>query len=153
MDARIEGLPRGFPFRGCPGTNEIETKLMKWLVGREALMTLKFDHEIEIERLLNLLKRREAQLVHAYDWRYEKELELNELKHQLAETKTEVERLKLGDFTEEEFHNVCHNQSEDDEQRFIQGRSDYRKRLFGCKNGENGKCDKPQIQVLSRSLV
>jgi hypothetical protein len=50
-------------------------------------MTLRFDHEIVIERLEHLLKRREAQLAHAYDWRYEKELELNELKQQLAETR------------------------------------------------------------------
>ena len=115
-------------------------------------MTLKVDHEIVIERLENLLKRREAQLVHVYDWRFEKELELNELKHQLAETKTEVKRLKLGDFTEEEFHTVCHNLSEDDEQRFIQGRSDYQKRLFGYKDSGNRE-DNLEIHVLSQSLV
>lgn len=53
-------------------------------------MALKSNHEIEIERMKNLLKRREAQLVHAYDWRYEKELELTDLKQQLADTKAEV---------------------------------------------------------------
>jgi Tfp pilus assembly protein PilO len=105
-------------------------------------MTQQFDHEIEIERLKNLLKRREAQLVHAYDWRYDKELELNDLKQQHAAMKAEVERLKRGDFTEEEFHNLCHNLSEDDEQRFKQGCSDYQKKLFGCKGRDNKESDK-----------
>jgi hypothetical protein len=99
----------------------------------------KTNHEIEIERLLNLLKRREAQLVHAYDWRYEKELELTNLKQQLADTTAEVERLKSGDFTKEELQNLCHNLSEDDEQRFRQGCSDYQKKLFGCNGRENGE--------------
>jgi hypothetical protein len=75
------------------------------LFGKGVQMAQKSDHENEIERLLNLLKRREAQLVHAYDWRYEKELELTDLKQQLVETKAEVERLKRGDFTEEDFQN------------------------------------------------
>jgi hypothetical protein len=48
----------------------------------------------------------------------------------------EVERLKRGDFTEEEFQNLCHNLSEDDEARFKQGCLDYQKKLFGCKRGE-----------------
>ena len=87
-------------------------------------MMIKSDHEIEIERLLNLLKRREVQLVHAYDWRYEKELELTSLKQQLGTATAEAERLKLGDFTEEEFQNVCDNLSEDNEQRFKQAFSD-----------------------------
>jgi hypothetical protein len=107
-------------------------------------MMHKSDHEIEIERLLNLLKRREAQLVHAYDWRYDKELELTDLKQQLVETKAEVERLRRGDFTEEEFHDLCHNLSEDNEQRFKQAFSDYQKKLFGCRVGNNGEIDKPQ---------
>jgi hypothetical protein len=34
----------------------------------------------------------------------------------------EVERLKKGDFTEEEFQNLCHNFSEDDECRFKKGK-------------------------------
>lgn len=57
-------------------------------------MTQNHDHEIEIERLKSLLKRREAQLMHAYDWRYEKELELQDLKHQLAETTVQAQRLE-----------------------------------------------------------
>ena len=40
--------------------------------------------EIEIGRLQTLVKRREAQLQHAYDWRYEKELELEALKRENA---------------------------------------------------------------------
>ncbi len=52
------------------------------------------NHELEIERLKNLLKRREAQLSHAYDWRYEKELELQDLKLQLSEMHAELLHLR-----------------------------------------------------------
>ncbi len=62
-----------------------------------SLKTNGSDSDIGIERLKNLLKRREAQLAHAYDWRYEKEIELQELKQQLAELKTELGRVIEGD--------------------------------------------------------
>lgn len=42
----------------------------------------------------------------------------------------EIERLKRGDFTEEEFQTLCHNLPEDDECRFKQGCIDYQKKLF-----------------------
>lgn len=45
----------------------------------------------------------------------------------------EIQRLKQGNFTEEEFQNLCHNFSEDDEVRFKQGCIDYQKKLF-CKD-------------------
>ena len=45
----------------------------------------------------------------------------------------EVERLKRGDFTEEEFQNLCHNFSEDDVCRFKQGCEEYQRKLFGDK--------------------
>lgn len=49
----------------------------------------------------------------------------------------EIERLKAGRFTEEEFQNLCHTFSEDDECRFKAGCVEYHKKLFGDKNGRN----------------
>ncbi len=43
----------------------------------------------------------------------------------------EIKRLKRGDFTEEEFQNLCHNFSEEDKDKFRQGCVDYQKKLFG----------------------
>lgn len=43
----------------------------------------------------------------------------------------EIHRLKEGNFTEEEFQNLCHNFSEEDKCRFKQGCIDYQKKLFG----------------------
>src|SRR5215467_88781 len=45
----------------------------------------------------------------------------------------ELERLKRGDFTEAEFHNLCHNLKADDRKRFEQGCKDYQDKLFGCR--------------------
>lgn len=45
--------------------------------------------------------------------------------------KQEIARLKQGDFSEEEFHNLCHNFDESDADRFAQGCRDYQKLLFG----------------------
>lgn len=45
----------------------------------------------------------------------------------------EVERLKAGDFTEEEFQNLCHNSSPDDRCRFEAGCREYQDKLFGPK--------------------
>lgn len=44
---------------------------------------------------------------------------------------TEIDRLKRGEFTEEEFQNLCHNLSTDDQERFKRGCEEYQKRLFG----------------------
>ena len=44
---------------------------------------------------------------------------------------TEVDRLKRGEFTEEEFQSLCHNFSEDDACRFRQGCVEYQRKLFG----------------------
>lgn len=46
----------------------------------------------------------------------------------------EIERLLRGDFTEEEFQNLCHNFSEDDAQRFCNGCIEYNKKMFGEKS-------------------
>lgn len=51
-------------------------------------------------------------------------LELNHLR-------TEVERLRRGDFTEEEFQNLCHKFGEGDYERFCDGCDEYQRKLFG----------------------
>ena len=43
----------------------------------------------------------------------------------------EVERLKSGNFTEEEFQNLCHNMTTDDLCRFRKGCEEYQRKLFG----------------------
>jgi hypothetical protein len=54
-----------------------------------------------------------------------------EAARQLRLAITEIERLLAGDFTEEEFQNLCHNFSEDDATRHAQGCLEYHKKLFG----------------------
>ena len=49
----------------------------------------------------------------------------------LVEARAEIDRLKLGDFTEEEFQNLCHRFSPDDAARFKAGCEDYQRKLFG----------------------
>jgi hypothetical protein len=46
----------------------------------------------------------------------------------------EIERLLEGNFTEEEFQNLCHNFSEDDAKRFSKGCIEYNQRMFGEKS-------------------
>ena len=48
----------------------------------------------------------------------------------------EVQRLKRGDFSQEEFQNLCHNFDESDECRFLDGCRDYQRKLFGNKKPE-----------------
>jgi hypothetical protein len=43
----------------------------------------------------------------------------------------ELNRLRRGDFTEEEFQNLCHNSSADDACRFRAGCEAYQRKLFG----------------------
>ncbi len=43
----------------------------------------------------------------------------------------EVDRLRRGDFTEEEFQGLCHKFQEADACRFAQGCVDYNRKLFG----------------------
>ncbi len=47
----------------------------------------------------------------------------------------EIQRLKEGRFTEEEFQNLCHNFSACDRQRFQEGCRQYQEKLFGPENG------------------
>lgn len=49
----------------------------------------------------------------------------------LGELRAENERLKRGDFTSEEFQNLCHNLSEENKVAFFEGCSSYQKKLFG----------------------
>lgn len=49
---------------------------------------------------------------------------------QVLEMLAENERLKRGDFTEEEFQNLCHNFTGDDAERFKKGCEEYQKKLF-----------------------
>lgn len=50
---------------------------------------------------------------------------------EIEELKRENARLKRGDFTPEEFQNLCHNFSETDKQCFFDGCADYQRKLFG----------------------
>jgi hypothetical protein len=43
----------------------------------------------------------------------------------------EIERLLRGDFTEEEFQNLCHKHTGEDAARFRQGCEEYQRKLFG----------------------
>jgi hypothetical protein len=52
--------------------------------------------------------------------------------HRARFAEAEVERLKRGDFTEEEFQSLCHNLAADDRDRFRRGCEEYQKKLFGC---------------------
>lgn len=55
----------------------------------------------------------------------------------------ENRRLKRGDFTPEEFQNLCHNFSAEDREVFYQGCADYQRRLLG----------KAHIDVLAEKKV
>ena len=64
------------------------------------------------------------------------ERELTQLVEEKAKTIAAIliaenDRLKRGDFTEEEFQNLCHNFSEDDACRFRKGCEQYQEKLFG----------------------
>ena len=45
----------------------------------------------------------------------------------------EIERLRRGDFTEDEFQNLCHNFTTEDRCRFTAECEKYRDKLFGPK--------------------
>jgi hypothetical protein len=47
------------------------------------------------------------------------------------ELEKEVARLKSGDFTEEEFQNLCHKFSDSDKTSFCNGCESYQAKLFG----------------------
>lgn len=49
------------------------------------------------------------------------------------DSEQEISRLKSGDFTEEEFQNLCHKFTEDDACRFRAGCEEYQRKLFGSK--------------------
>lgn len=48
-----------------------------------------------------------------------------------GELRAEIERLKEGRFTEEEFQNLCHTFSAEDRNRFFTGCAEYQRKLFG----------------------
>ena len=66
----------------------------------------------------------------------------------------EIDRLKRGDFTEEEFQNLCHNFSEDDACRFRQECEAYQTKLFGLKvdavAAEREACAKVAEKLIKR---
>lgn len=51
----------------------------------------------------------------------------------ILKLREENERLKRGDFTEEEFQNLCHNFKSEDRTRFVAGCTAYQEKLFGCR--------------------
>lgn len=50
----------------------------------------------------------------------------------------EIDRLKAGRFTEDEFQNLCHTFSADDACRFRQGCEEYQRKLFGSSADSGG---------------
>ena len=52
------------------------------------------------------------------------------LKQELA-ADAEIARLKAGNFTDEEFHNLCHNLPEDKREEFFKGCAEFQRKLFG----------------------
>lgn len=48
----------------------------------------------------------------------------------------EIERLKRGDFTSEEFQNLCHNSTAENRSLFEQGCKEYQDKIFGCKESK-----------------
>lgn len=64
---------------------------------------------------------------------YVSAIEYEEVKYELEKANEEIARLKAGNFTEEEFQNLCHNFSADDACRFKKGCEEYQKKLFGNK--------------------
>lgn len=59
----------------------------------------------------------------------------------------ENERLKRGDFTEEEFQNLFHKFSPSDESRFKQGCIEYQEKLFGKKLYVCDRGDMPPLEI------
>jgi hypothetical protein len=60
------------------------------------------------------------------------------LVNRILDLEKEVERLKEGNFTQEEFQNLCHNkQVQDGYECFVEGCNEYQKKLFGrCQNDQ-----------------
>lgn len=70
------------------------------------------------------------------EWLKERSLftnkEVNRLLDRAEKAESEIRRLKNGEFTEEEFQNLCHNRSvQEGACRFKQGCEEYTKKLFG----------------------
>lgn len=57
--------------------------------------------------------------------------QLNGVMNSLATSQREVERLRAGSFTPQEFQNLCHNFDEKDREVFVAGCIEYQKKLFG----------------------
>lgn len=53
------------------------------------------------------------------------------MEQELRMKDAEIARLKAGDFTPEEFQNLCHKFSEKDKEAFCKGCEDYQTKLFG----------------------
>ncbi len=57
--------------------------------------------------------------------------EIDSLRRLLAERDAEIERLKAGKFTPEEFHNLCHEDKPVSPGEFAEGCMAYQERLYG----------------------
>ena len=63
------------------------------------------------------------------------ELVLQERRKECEQLREELERVKRGDFTPEEFQNLCHNRHEKEgcsKEEFFEGCAKYQQALFGC---------------------
>ena len=58
-------------------------------------------------------------------------LAIEDLQRMIKVLQHEVYRLKRGDFTEDEFQNLCHKFGEDDAVRHWRGCHEYHRHLFG----------------------
>lgn len=59
------------------------------------------------------------------------EAQLEGVMNSLATSQREVERLRTGRFTPEEFQNLCHGFDENDKEVFVAGCLEYQRKLFG----------------------
>lgn len=88
----------------------------------------------------SLAHQRLAQMARRGDWGDKEVIQyVNELERELskfapthmAEVWRENERLRSGNFTEDEFQNLCHNFQDEDMDRFADGCISYMEKLFG----------------------
>lgn len=83
----------------------------------------------DVDFLLSLVKSQEAD---EGATRIERlEAQLQGVLNSLATSQREVERLRDGKFTAEEFQNLCHNLNGDDKTAFLDGCAKYQEQLFG----------------------
>lgn len=75
--------------------------------------------------------------------------EIQKLLHAKSQLRKEVERLKRGDFTPEEFQNLCHHRDEKPGctyQEFCDGCAEYQRQLFG----KSERNDRSHLDAIER---